>query len=171
MSSLLRYESSYFFLSCVEAARKVSPDWSQKTMTRHSFNCFSIVWGHGLAPLVTSLLSSCYRTCLQMCFIFKLCVIVTAPEITSKLKFVLASSVFFLFVLLFINIFVLDAATELFVSDSHAIKWSKILGRYLFGSKKDKILGQPLLGSKKDKILQLSEDLTGLAGKTMNRNI
>ena len=28
--------------SCVEAARKVSPDWSQKTMTCHSFNCFSI---------------------------------------------------------------------------------------------------------------------------------
>ena len=27
------------------AARKVSPDWSQKKMTRHSFNCFSIVWG------------------------------------------------------------------------------------------------------------------------------
>ena len=157
VSSLLRYQSSYFFLSCVGAARKVSPDWSQKTMTRHSFNCSSIVWGHGLAslrsadafpvvaslpfegekrrpemrlrfagyglaPSVTSLLSSCYRTCLQMCFIFKLCVIVTVPEITSKLKFVLASSVFILFFLLFINIFVLDAATELFVSDSHAIK-------------------------------------------------
>ena len=27
-------------------ARKVSPDWSQKTITCHSFNCFSIVWGH-----------------------------------------------------------------------------------------------------------------------------
>ena len=27
------------------AARKVSPDWSQKTMTCHSFDCFSIVWG------------------------------------------------------------------------------------------------------------------------------
>ena len=61
-------------------------------------------------------------TGLQMYFIFKLCVLVTAPEITSKLKFVLASSVFILFFLLFINIFVLDAATELFVSDSHAIK-------------------------------------------------
>ena len=61
-------------------------------------------------------------TGLQMYFIFKLCVLVTAPEITSKLKFVLASSVFVLFVLLFINIFVLDAATELFVSNSHAIK-------------------------------------------------
>ena len=34
----------------VGAARKVSPDWSQETMTCHSFNCFSIVWGHGLAP-------------------------------------------------------------------------------------------------------------------------
>ena len=33
--------------SCVGAARKVSPDWSQKTMTCHSFNCFSIVWGQG----------------------------------------------------------------------------------------------------------------------------
>ena len=122
VSSLLRYESSYFFLSCVEAARKVSPDWSQKTMTRHSFNCFSFVWSHGLASLVTSLLSSCYMTGLQMYFIFKLCVLVTAPEITSKLKFVLASSVFILFFLLFNNIFVLDAATKLFVSNSHAIK-------------------------------------------------
>ena len=28
-------------------ARKVSPDWSQKTITCHSFNCFSIVWGQG----------------------------------------------------------------------------------------------------------------------------
>ena len=26
---------------------KVSPDWSQKTITCHSFNCFSIVWGQG----------------------------------------------------------------------------------------------------------------------------
>ena len=38
--------------SCVGAARKVSPDdWLQKTMTCHSFNCFSIVWsglGSGL---------------------------------------------------------------------------------------------------------------------------
>ena len=61
-------------------------------------------------------------TGLQICFIFKFCVLVTVPEITSKLKFVLASSVFVLFVFLFINIFVLDAATELFVSNSHAIK-------------------------------------------------
>ena len=30
--------------SCVGAARKVFPDWSQKTMRCHSFNCFSIVW-------------------------------------------------------------------------------------------------------------------------------
>ena len=42
------------------AARKVSPDWSQKTMTCRSFNCFSIVSGQGCAPLVTSLPSSCY---------------------------------------------------------------------------------------------------------------
>ena len=34
-----------FIFSCVGAARKVSPDWSQKTMKCHSFNCFSIVWG------------------------------------------------------------------------------------------------------------------------------
>ena len=41
--------------SCVGAARKVSPDWSQKTMTCHSFNCFSTVWVREEAPLVTSL--------------------------------------------------------------------------------------------------------------------
>ena len=36
-------------ISCVGAARKVkvSPDWSQKTMTCHSFNFVSIVWGQG----------------------------------------------------------------------------------------------------------------------------
>ena len=28
-------------------ARKVSPDWSQKTMTCQSFNCFSIVYAQG----------------------------------------------------------------------------------------------------------------------------
>ena len=43
------------FPSSVAAARKVSPNWSQKTMTCHSFYCFSIVWGQGNAPLVTSL--------------------------------------------------------------------------------------------------------------------
>ena len=32
-------------------ARKVSPDWSQKTMSCHSFNCFSIVWGLGLGTI------------------------------------------------------------------------------------------------------------------------
>ena len=52
-------------LSCVGAARKVSPDWLQKTMTCHSFNCFSIVWGQGWTPLVPSLLSSCYMTTLS----------------------------------------------------------------------------------------------------------
>ena len=40
------------------AARKVSPDWSQKTVTCHSFNYFSIVWGQ----LVTSHPSSRYMT-------------------------------------------------------------------------------------------------------------
>ena len=34
-------------INCVGAAGKVSPDWSQKTMTCYSFNCFSIVWGQG----------------------------------------------------------------------------------------------------------------------------
>ena len=33
--------------SCVGAARKVSPNWSLKTMTCHSSHCFSIVWGSG----------------------------------------------------------------------------------------------------------------------------
>ena len=31
-----------YFFSCVGAARKVSPDWSQKTMTYHSFNCLAL---------------------------------------------------------------------------------------------------------------------------------
>ena len=44
----------------VGAAYKVSPNWSQETMTCHSSDCFSIVWGQGNAPLVTSLLSSYY---------------------------------------------------------------------------------------------------------------
>jgi len=33
--------------SSVGAARKVSPNWSQETMTCHSSNCFSIVWDQG----------------------------------------------------------------------------------------------------------------------------
>ena len=33
--------------SSVGAAGKVSPDWPQKTMSCHSSNCFSIVWGQG----------------------------------------------------------------------------------------------------------------------------
>ena len=49
-------------LSSVGAARKVSPYWSQETMTFRSSNCFSIVGGQGNAPLVTSLSSSCYMT-------------------------------------------------------------------------------------------------------------
>ena len=49
-------------MSSVGAARKVSPNWSQETMTCHSSNCFSIVWRQGNAPLVTSLPSSCYMT-------------------------------------------------------------------------------------------------------------
>ena len=34
-------------ISRVAAARKVSPDWSQETMTFHSSSCFSIVLGSG----------------------------------------------------------------------------------------------------------------------------
>ena len=49
-------------MSIVGAACKVSPNWSQETMTCHSSICFSIVWGQGNAPLVTSFLSSCYMT-------------------------------------------------------------------------------------------------------------
>ena len=37
-------------MGSVGAARKVSPNWSQETMTCHSSNCFSIVWGQGNAP-------------------------------------------------------------------------------------------------------------------------
>ena len=36
--------------SSVGAARKVSPNWSQETMTCHSSNCFSIVRGQGQPP-------------------------------------------------------------------------------------------------------------------------
>ena len=37
--------------SSVGAACKVSPNWSQETMTCHSSNCFKkIVWGQGNAP-------------------------------------------------------------------------------------------------------------------------
>ena len=49
-------------MSSVGAARKISPNWQQETMTCHSSNCFSIVWGQGNTPLVTSLPSSCYMT-------------------------------------------------------------------------------------------------------------
>ena len=44
--------------SSVGAACKVSSNWSQETKPCHSSNCFSIVWGQGNAPLVTSLPSS-----------------------------------------------------------------------------------------------------------------
>ena len=37
-------------MGSVGAARKVSPNWSQETMTCHSSNCFSIVLGHGNVP-------------------------------------------------------------------------------------------------------------------------
>ena len=48
--------------SSVGASRKISPNWSQETMTCHSSNCFSIGWDQGNAALVTSLPSSCYMT-------------------------------------------------------------------------------------------------------------
>ena len=41
--------------SSVGAARKVSPNWSQETMTCHSSNCFSIVRGQGRSIGVTPL--------------------------------------------------------------------------------------------------------------------
>ena len=49
-------------MSSVGVARKVSPNCSQERMTCHSSNCFSIVWGQGNAPLVTSVLSSCFMS-------------------------------------------------------------------------------------------------------------
>ena len=42
-------------IGSVGAARKVSLNWSQETTTCHFSNWFSIVWGQGNAPLVTSL--------------------------------------------------------------------------------------------------------------------
>ena len=47
LDTLLHY---VWDLSSVGAVRKVSPNWSQETMTCHSSNCFSIVWGHGNEP-------------------------------------------------------------------------------------------------------------------------
>ena len=41
--------------SSVGATRKVSPNWSQETMTSHSSNCFSIVRGQGRTIGVTPL--------------------------------------------------------------------------------------------------------------------
>ena len=37
------------FMGSVGAAYKVCPlgNWSQETMTYHSFNCFNIVWDQG----------------------------------------------------------------------------------------------------------------------------
>ena len=51
----------------VGAARKVSPNWSKETLACHSSNCFSIVWGQGDAPSVTSLPSSCDMTLDKFC--------------------------------------------------------------------------------------------------------
>ena len=49
------------------AAREMSPHWSQETMTCHSSNCFSIVWGQGNAPLVTSLAQLLHAQYSQHC--------------------------------------------------------------------------------------------------------
>ena len=62
MSASLKKNTIVFKICFVGAARKISPNWSQETITCHSFNCFSIIWAQGWAPLVTSLPSSCYRT-------------------------------------------------------------------------------------------------------------
>ena len=43
--SYLKCEKSWKNKGSVAAARKVFPNWSQDTMTCHSFNCFSIIWG------------------------------------------------------------------------------------------------------------------------------
>ena len=51
-----------YFQSRVGAARKITPNWLQKTMTCQNSNCFSIFWGQRNAPSVTSLSSSCYMT-------------------------------------------------------------------------------------------------------------
>ena len=59
--------SGGFDKGIVGAAWKVYPNWSQETLTCHSSNCFSIVWGQGNAVLVTSLLGSCYMTLDQLC--------------------------------------------------------------------------------------------------------
>ena len=61
-NQVLRSNTTSIDPSRVGAAHKVSPNWSQETITFHSSNCFSIVWGQGNAPLVTYLPSSCYMT-------------------------------------------------------------------------------------------------------------
>ena len=53
---------------CVGAARNFSPDWSQKTMTFHSFNCSSIVqWGQQI--LSTHSLGKCIETSLEHSYV------------------------------------------------------------------------------------------------------
>ena len=47
-------------MSSVGAVRKVSSNWSQETMARHSSNCFSTVCGQGNAALVTYLPSKVF---------------------------------------------------------------------------------------------------------------
>ena len=42
---IINSQNPVFPEGSVGSARKVSPNWSQETMTCHSFNCFSIVWG------------------------------------------------------------------------------------------------------------------------------
>ena len=46
----------------VGAAREMSPHWSQETVTCHSSNCFSSVWGQA-GKLTTGYFSSAAATC------------------------------------------------------------------------------------------------------------
>ena len=52
MVHAIRFGKLQKICSYVGATRKVSPDWSQKTMTCHSFNCFRNVCGQGYEQLL-----------------------------------------------------------------------------------------------------------------------
>ena len=106
-------------MSSVGIAEKVSPNWSQQTMTCHSCNCFSIVWGQGNPPLVTSLTSSYYMTCWNSvvffssprCLWLNFCCLRSSHLILLSLPALIAASIpFHLFVTLiyFSNLFVLE---------------------------------------------------------------
>ena len=68
----------------VGAARKVSPNWSQETMTCHSPKCFRTIWDQGNAPLVTSLPNSCYITfyeCIYLRYLRPICCTIKTPTL------------------------------------------------------------------------------------------